>query len=51
MSAFRRYQRAYLDPKTGHKFSVVTGLTYNFINPSTQYQNGVDWHLDWGASQ
>ena len=20
-------------------------------NPSTGYQNGVDWHLDWGASQ
>jgi hypothetical protein len=20
-------------------------------NPSTNYQNGVDWHLDWGASQ
>jgi hypothetical protein len=30
---------------------VVTGLTYNFINPATQYQNGVDWHLDWGAMQ
>ena len=21
------------------------------INPSTNYQSGVDWHLDWGASQ
>jgi hypothetical protein len=41
----------YFDPKTGHEFSVVSGLTYNFINPSTQYQNGIDWHLDWGASQ
>ncbi len=30
---------------------MVTGLTYNFMNPSTDYQNGVDWHLDWGASQ
>jgi hypothetical protein len=29
----------------------VTGLTYNLINPSTNYQSGVDWHLDWGASQ
>ena len=41
----------YLDPKLGHEFSAVTGFTYNLINPSTNYQNGVDWHLDWGASQ
>jgi hypothetical protein len=41
----------YFDPKTGHEFSVVTGLSYNFVNPSTDYQNGIDWHLDWGASQ
>lgn len=41
----------YLDPQTGHEFSVVTGLTGNFTNPSTGYTNGVDWHLDWGASQ
>lgn len=41
----------YFNPQTGHEFSAVTGLTYNFINPSTNYQNGVDWHLDWGASQ
>jgi hypothetical protein len=41
----------YLDPIKGHEFSVVAGLTYNFINPDTQYQNGVDFHLDWGASQ
>ena len=30
---------------------MVTGFTYNLINPSTDYQNGIDWHLDWGASQ
>jgi hypothetical protein len=41
----------YFDPKTGHEFSAVTGFTYNFTNPTTNYQNGVDWHLDWGASQ
>jgi hypothetical protein len=41
----------YFNPQTGHEFSVTTGLTYNFINPSTQYQNGIDAHLDWGASQ
>jgi hypothetical protein len=41
----------YLDPQTGHEFSVVSGMTYNFVNQSTGYQNGIDWHLDWGASQ
>jgi hypothetical protein len=41
----------YLDPKTGHEFSVVTGLTGNFTDPSTGYTNGIDWHVDWAASQ
>jgi len=41
----------YFNPQTGHEFSAVTGFTYNLVNPSTNYQNGVDWHLDWGASQ
>ena len=41
----------YLNPQTGREFTAVAGLTYNLINPSTNYQNGVDFHLDWGASQ
>jgi hypothetical protein len=41
----------YFDPKTGREFSAVTGFTYNFENDHTGYQNGVDWHLDWGLSQ
>ena len=41
----------YLDPKTGHEFSAVAGVTYSTINPYLQYQNGIDFHLDWGASQ
>jgi len=41
----------YFDPTTGYEFSAVAGFTYNFINPSTQYQNGVDFHLDWAASK
>ena len=41
----------YFDPKTGHEFSGMLGFTYNFTNPSTQYQSGVDMHFDWGASQ
>ena len=31
--------------------SFVTGATYNLVNESTGYQNGIDWHLDWGMSQ
>jgi hypothetical protein len=41
----------YFDQKSGHEFSAVGGFTYNFVNPSTHYQNGVDFHLDWAASQ
>jgi hypothetical protein len=41
----------YFNPQTGHEFSAVLGFTYNLVNNSTQYQNGVDMHLDWGASQ
>jgi hypothetical protein len=41
----------YFNPETGREFSVAGGLTYNFINPSTQYQNGIDAHVDWAASQ
>jgi hypothetical protein len=41
----------YFDPTKGHEFSAVAGFTYNFINEHTQYKNGVDFHLDWGASQ
>ena len=36
----------YFDPKTGHEFSAVGGFTFNTLNTSTQYQNGVDFHLD-----
>jgi len=41
----------YFNPQTGHEFTGVLGFTANTINPSTQYQNGVDMHFDWGASQ
>ena len=41
----------YFNPQTGHEFSAVLGFTYNFENEHTNYQNGVDMHLDWGASQ
>ncbi|MCP1756503.1 hypothetical protein ABIF29_002281 [Bradyrhizobium elkanii] len=41
----------YFNPQAGHEFSAVGGFTYNFKNQDTQYQNGIDFHLDWGASQ
>jgi hypothetical protein len=41
----------YFDTKTGHEFSAVAGFTYNLTNPFLQYQNGIDFHLDWAASQ
>ena len=41
----------YFDPHTGHEFSAVAGLTHNFTNQAIDYQNGLDFHLDWGASQ
>ncbi len=42
---------SYFDSKAGHEFSATLGFTYNFENTHTQYQNGIDMHLDWGASQ
>src|SRR5450755_3462830 len=40
----------YLNPMTGDEFSGVAGFTYNFKNPDTQYQSGIDFHFDWGVS-
>jgi hypothetical protein len=41
----------YFDPKTGHEFSAVLGITGNLQNQSTGYTSGIDSHLDWGLSQ
>jgi hypothetical protein len=41
----------YLNPATGYEFSGVAGFTYNLKNQDTQYQNGIDFHFDWGASK
>jgi hypothetical protein len=41
----------YFNPQTGYEFSAVTGLTYNFRNTQTDYQNGLNFHFDWGASK
>jgi hypothetical protein len=32
-------------------FRPSRGFTYNFMNPTTNVQSGVDFHLDWGVSQ
>ena len=41
----------YFNEATGLEFSAVSGLTYNFKNPNTDYQNGIDWHFDLEASR
>ena len=41
----------YLNQKNGRELSAVMGFTYNFENTSTNYQNGIDSHLDWAVSQ
>ncbi len=41
----------YFNESTGFEFSAVSGLTYNFTNPHTDYQNGIDWHTDLEASR
>jgi hypothetical protein len=40
----------YLNPQTGNEFSAVLDFTYNFENVHTQYQDGIDMHLDVSAS-
>ena len=34
----------------GFEFSFTAGMTYNFVNPSTRYQSGMDGHIDVGTS-
>lgn len=41
----------YFDPQSGWEASAVAGFTYNFTNPSLDYQNGIDAHFDWGVSK
>jgi hypothetical protein len=41
----------YLSTKSGTEFSATLGFTGNFTNPSTNYTNGIDSHLDLAASQ
>jgi hypothetical protein len=41
----------YFNQQTGWEFSAVVGFTYNLENRSTDYQNGIDSHLDWSVSR
>jgi hypothetical protein len=46
----RSRRRLHIPAQAGNELSWVAGLTYNFKNPSTQHQNGLDFLLDWKAS-
>lgn len=41
----------YLNSTSGFEASATLGFTYNGMNTSTNYQSGVDSHLDWEVSQ
>src|SRR5262245_58694561 len=41
----------YLNTNVGWEFSAVLGFTHNWENHDTDYQNGIDMHLDWAASK
>jgi hypothetical protein len=41
----------YYNENNGLEFSAVIGGTYNFENTHTDYQSGIDSHLDWEASK
>src|SRR5262245_31923374 len=41
----------FLNPQMGYELTVVVGLTYNWVNPHIDYKNGIDFHVDWGASK
>lgn len=41
----------YLDPVLGYELSVIPGITFNWINPATQYLTGTEFHLEWSASK
>ena len=47
----RGFGYTYFNPQTGNEFSAVLGFTYNLENQKTDYKNGIDMHLDWGASK
>jgi hypothetical protein len=49
-AGYTYYNENAYSEKVGFEWSAVLGFTYNFINPYTQYQSGIDMHLDWAIS-
>lgn len=41
----------YMNNSSGREASATLGFTHNGENTSTNYQNGIDSHLDWAVSQ
>lgn len=41
----------YYNKISGWEGSGLFGVTYNFVNPKTDYQNGIDSHLDYAISK
>lgn len=41
----------YFNSKSGLETSATLGFTYNWTNTHTNYQSGIDSHLDWDISQ
>lgn len=41
----------WFDPDTGVDLSAVAGLTFNGMNPATDYRTGTEFHLEWAASK
>jgi hypothetical protein len=41
----------YFDPGKGLEFSATGGLTFNNWNHDTNYKNGIDLHIDFGAAK
>ena len=41
----------YFDPTKGLEFSATGGVTFNNWNHDTNYKNGIDFHVDFGAAK
>lgn len=49
-AGYTYYNAQAYNAQAGFEWSAVLGFTYNFTNPHTQYQSGIDAHLDWAIS-
>jgi len=41
----------WFDPGTGIDLSAVVGMTFNAINPATDYRTGNEFHVEWAVSK